>query len=99
MASEFCNRSGPAATLPVTLIMMSVWSVAVFFEQFSPAARLLLVGTMTRANGAPNPPIVQAPMPAPGQCASNRSECWEIRARPIAPAPSADASPATGMAR
>ena len=89
----------PRRDTPVILITIPVWFVAFCLEQFSPAAHLLPVGTMPRANGAPNPPTAQGPMPRPGPYASNRNECWEIGARPIFPAPSADASPATGSAR
>jgi len=77
----------------------SLWPIALCLDQFSPTVPLLPVGTMPRANAAPNPPIVQAPMPAPGPFANNRSEYWTITARPIAPAPSADVSPATGAVR
>ena len=77
----------------------SLWSIAFYLEQSSPAGHLLPADTMPHANGAPNPPIFQAPMPAPGPCASNRSECWTITDRPNVPTPSADAWPATGAAR
>ena len=89
----------PRRDTPVILITIPVWFVAFCLEQFSPAAHLLPAGTMTRANGDPNPATAQAPMPAPVPFANNRSEYWTITARPIAPAPSADVSPATGAAR
>jgi hypothetical protein len=89
----------PRRDTPVILITIPIWSVAFYLDLFSRAAHPLPAGTMTRANGAPNPPTAQAPMPAPVPCASNRSGCWMITVRPISPTSSADVSPATGAAR
>ena len=77
----------------------SLWPIALCLDQFSPTVPLLPVGTMPRANGAPNPATAQVPMPAPVPCASNRNGCLEIRARPISLTSNADASPATDAAR